>query len=33
MSNREDNVPGPAAGAEVQKDGEKWTLMPKLQRK
>jgi uncharacterized protein YndB with AHSA1/START domain len=27
MSNREKYVPGPAAGAEVQKDGEKWTLV------
>lgn len=27
MSNRETYVPGPAAGAEVQKDGEKWTLV------
>jgi len=27
MSNREKYVPGPAAGAEVQKDGEKWTLI------
>ncbi len=27
MSHREKYVPGPAAGAEVQKDGEKWTLI------
>src|SRR5204862_6175175 len=27
MSNRENYAPGPAAGAEVQKDGEKWTLV------
>lgn len=27
MSNRETYVPGPAAGAEVRKDGEKWTLV------
>lgn len=27
MSNREKYVPGPAAGARVQKDGEKWTLI------
>ena len=27
MSNREKYVPGPAAGAEIQKDGEKWTLV------
>jgi uncharacterized protein YndB with AHSA1/START domain len=27
MSIREKYVPGPAAGAEVQKDGEKWTLV------
>ncbi len=27
MSNRETYVPGPAAGADVQKDGEKWTLV------
>jgi len=27
MSNREKYVPGPAAGAEVRKDGEKWTLV------
>jgi uncharacterized protein YndB with AHSA1/START domain len=27
MSNRETYVPGPAAGAEVRKDGEKWTLL------
>jgi uncharacterized protein YndB with AHSA1/START domain len=27
MSNREKYVPGPAAGAEVQKDGEKWALI------
>jgi len=27
MSNRETYAPGPAAGAEVQKDGEKWTLV------
>ena len=27
MSNREKYVPGPAAGAEVKKDGEKWTLI------
>jgi len=27
MSNRESYVPGPAAGAKVQKEGEKWTLI------
>ena len=27
MSNREKYVPGPAAGAEIQKEGEKWTLV------
>jgi uncharacterized protein YndB with AHSA1/START domain len=27
MSNRERYQPGPAAGADVQKDGDKWTLM------
>lgn len=27
MSNREEYTPGPAAGAEIQKDGEKWTLV------
>ena len=27
MSNRERYTPGPAAGVEVQKDGEKWTLV------
>ena len=27
MSSRENYVPGPAAGAEVEKDGEKWTLV------
>ena len=27
MSTREAYVPGPAAGAKVQKDGEKWTLV------
>ena len=27
MSNRETYVPGPAAGAEVQKDGDTWTLV------
>ena len=27
MSRREEYVPGPAAGAEVHKDGEKWTLI------
>src|SRR5205823_1208017 len=27
MSNREQYAPGPAAGAEVRKDGEKWTLI------
>ena len=27
MSNREKYAPGPAAGAEVRKDGEKWTLI------
>jgi uncharacterized protein YndB with AHSA1/START domain len=27
MSRREDYKPGPAAGAEVRKDGEKWTLI------
>jgi len=27
MSNRETYAPGPPSGAEVQKDGEKWTLV------
>jgi uncharacterized protein YndB with AHSA1/START domain len=27
MSSRENYVPGPAAGADVQKDGDKWTLV------
>jgi uncharacterized protein YndB with AHSA1/START domain len=27
MSNRENYAPGPAAGAKVQKDGEKWKLV------
>ena len=27
MSNRDDYMPGPATGAEVRKDGEKWTLV------
>lgn len=27
MTNREQYAPGPAAGAHVQKDGEKWTLV------
>ncbi|HSU58876.1 MAG TPA: SRPBCC family protein [Bryobacteraceae bacterium] len=27
MTNREQYAPGPASGAEVQKDGEKWTLI------
>ena len=27
MSNREKYAPGPAAGAKVQKDGDKWTLV------
>ncbi len=27
MSNRDSYVPGPAAGAEVQKNGDKWTLL------
>jgi hypothetical protein len=27
MSGRENYKPGPAAGAEVLKDGEKWTLV------
>ncbi len=27
MSTREKYAPGPAAGAKVQKDGEKWTLV------
>ena len=27
MSSRESYVPGPAAGANVEKDGEKWTLV------
>jgi uncharacterized protein YndB with AHSA1/START domain len=27
MSNRDEYMPGPAAGAEVRKDGEKWTLV------
>ncbi|MFT4502988.1 SRPBCC family protein [Caballeronia sp. 15711] len=27
MSNRDQYMPGPAAGAEVRKDGEKWTLI------
>ena len=27
MSNRDQYMPGPAAGAEVRKDGKKWTLI------
>ncbi len=27
MSSRDEYMPGPAAGAEVRKDGEKWTLI------
>ncbi|MFM0034597.1 SRPBCC family protein [Paraburkholderia strydomiana] len=27
MSNRDEYMPGPAAGAEVRQDGEKWTLV------
>ena len=27
MSNRDEYMPGPAAGAEVRKDGDKWTLV------
>ena len=27
MSDREQYTPGPASGAEVRKDGEKWTLI------
>jgi uncharacterized protein YndB with AHSA1/START domain len=27
MNNRETYMPGPAAGAEIQKDGDKWTLV------
>ena len=27
MSNRQEYTPGPAAGAEVRKEGEKWTLV------
>ena len=27
MTNREQYTPGPASGAEVRKDGEKWTLI------
>ena len=27
MSNRDEYMPGPAAGAEVRKDGESWTLI------
>jgi uncharacterized protein YndB with AHSA1/START domain len=27
MSNRDEYLPGQAAGAEIQKDGEKWTLV------
>ncbi|HVT09483.1 MAG TPA: SRPBCC family protein [Polyangia bacterium] len=27
MSNRDDYMPGPAAGADVQKEGDKWTLV------
>jgi uncharacterized protein YndB with AHSA1/START domain len=27
MSNRDKYAPGPAAGAEIQKDGDKWTLV------
>ncbi len=27
MTNRQQYAPGPASGAEVQKDGEKWTLI------
>jgi hypothetical protein len=28
MTDREQHAPGPARGAEVRKDGEKWTLIP-----
>ena len=27
MSNRDEYLPGPAAGTEVRKEGEKWTLI------
>jgi hypothetical protein len=27
MTNREQYTPGPATGAQVQKDGENWTLI------
>jgi hypothetical protein len=27
MNSREQYAPGPASGAEVRKDGEKWTLV------
>ena len=27
MTDREQYVPGPASGARIQKDGEKWTLV------
>ena len=27
MTDREQYVPGPAGGAQVRKDGEKWTLI------
>jgi len=27
MNNRDDYTPGPAAGAEIRKEGEKWTLV------
>ena len=27
MTNREQYTPGPASGAQVRKDGEKWTLI------
>src|SRR6201984_3849429 len=27
MSNREQYIPGPASGAQVRKDGDKWTLI------
>ena len=27
MTNRDEYMPGPAAGADIRKDGEKWTLI------
>jgi hypothetical protein len=30
MADREQYTPGPASGAEVRKDGEKWTLIKRF---